>query len=277
MRNFISSCRVASIILVAAVFSGCAFGSKMSFDKTILAIPPSSGEIAVAVWDARPYVLSGEKSPEWVGLQRSGWGIPYGVHTQSNTPLSQEFAQSIINSFRQSGATPNSIAIPNRTASAEAVTQILPNRGKVALLEISEWKTDTLSDINFAYDLKLKLVSNGALVAEERVYGNEKLKGSMWNPIGASERVAVAKQKEKLDQLFSSALIRNALTSSPDKRGNRLQSVAAASPAALTAPMTAPKSSPEAAGNCSVEQVLAMKSSGLSDTQIRAACSSSGS
>jgi hypothetical protein len=249
----------------------------MSFDKTTLAVPPSNGDIAVAVWDARPYVLAGEKSPEWVGLQRSGWGIPYGVHTQSNTPLSQEFAQSILNSFRQSGVTTNSVAIPNRTPSEEAVTKILPSRGKVALLEISEWKTDTLSDINFSYDLNLKVWNNGILVANERTHGEEKLKGSMWNPIGASERVAVAKQKEKLDQLFSSASVRNALASSTDKGSTRRQPVKAATPAAISTPVALPQASPKTSGSCSVEQVLAMKSSGLSDAQIRAACSSTGS
>jgi len=34
--------------------------------------------------------------------------------------------------------------------------------------------------------------------------------GSFWNPIGASERVAVAKQKEKLEALFSMQSIQKA-------------------------------------------------------------------
>jgi hypothetical protein len=254
----------------------------MSFDKTTVAVPPSNGELSVAVWDARPYVLTGEKSPEWVGLQRSGWGIPYGVHTQSNNPLSSEFAQSILSSFGQAGGAKSSVTIPNRTSTIEAVTKMLPSRGKVLLLEISEWKTDTLSDINFSYDLKVKVLNNGALVAEERTHGNEKLKGSMWNPIGASERVAVAKQKEKLDELFSFTSIKNALASSTEKGATRRQTVAAAANAAAVAPVAISEppaianASPKTSGSCSVEQVLAMKSSGLSDVQIRAACSSPG-
>ena len=87
MLSFQNLSRNIALAICILVANGCAFGSKMSFDKTSLAVPAINSSVSVGVWDARPYVLSGEKSPQWVGLQRSGFGIPYGVHTHSGAPL----------------------------------------------------------------------------------------------------------------------------------------------------------------------------------------------
>lgn len=203
--------RLTMLSICALIVTGCAFGSKMSFDKTRLALPPSKGQVVVAVWDARPYVLTGEKSSKWVGLQRSGFGIPYGVHTASGQPLSNEFAQSIVASFNSSGTNAHSINLPPTVADRAAVIKDLPTVGKVVLLEISQWKTDTMADVNFDYALKLSVLNNGKVSVTEQLEGNEKLAGSAWNPVGKSERLAVQKQKEKLEQLFASSTIAKAL------------------------------------------------------------------
>lgn len=276
--------RLTGFVLLVAYLSGCAFGTKMSYDKTALAVPPVRGEVAVGVWDARPYVLSGEKSPQWVGLQRSGFAIPYGVHTQSGAPLRSEFAQAIVNSFSRSGVAARTVEIPDRMMNVAAVEKLMPSTGTGILLEIANWKTDAMTDIHFAYDMTLKVFNNGVKVAEERVNGNEKLDGSFWNPIGKSERVAVAKQKEKLDQLFASSRVRAAVNSSG---GTQFVESERASPVALTQHMkpqasdakgaaAGTQSSGKGLGGCSIEQVLSMKSSGLSDSQVKAACAESG-
>lgn len=276
--------RLTGLFLLVAYLSGCAFGTKMSYDKTALAVPPIRGEVAVGVWDARPYVLSGEKSPQWVGLQRSGFAIPYGVHTQSGAPLRSEFAQAIVNSFSRSGVAARTIDIPDRMMNADAVERLMPSTGTGILLQIANWKTDALTDIHFAYDMTLKVFNNGAKVTEERVNGNEKLDGSFWNPIGKSERVAVAKQKEKLDQLFASSRVRAAVSSSS---GTQFVESARPLPVALTqhvspqaadakGTVTRSQSSGNGLGTCSIEQVLSMKGSGLSDSQVKAACAETG-
>ena len=198
-------------VLLLMTLTACAFGSKMSFDNTPLALPTTTQPIEVAVLDARPYVLTGEKSPSWVGLQRSGFGIPYGVHTKSGTPLATEFAKSISGSFTKNGAPATVTNLPPSAKERSAVVSSLPSSGRSVLLEIRNWRTDTLADVNFDFDLTLSVLKNGKTIATESLSGTEKLDGSMWNPIGASERVAVAKQKEKLDALFASQGIRAAL------------------------------------------------------------------
>ena len=159
-------------------------------------------------------------------------------------------------------------------ASAEAVYGLIPSEGTGILLEIANWKTDVMTDVNFSFDMTLKVFRNGNKIAEERVFGEEQLDGSFWNPIGKSERVAVTKQKEKLDQLFASPRIRAALDSSP--RLGKIEENSHFIPSPKTfQPTRSVSSSPtkelELEG-CSIEQILSMKNSGLTDNQIKAAC-----
>jgi hypothetical protein len=276
--------RLTGLLVLVAYLSGCAFGTKMSYDKTALAVPRAQGDVAVGVWDARPYVLSGEKSPQWVGLQRSGFAIPYGVHTQSGAPLRKEFAQTIVSSFNRSGVAATTIDIPDQIANRGAVERLLPATGTSILLEITNWKTDVLADVHFAYDMTLRVFNNGVKVAEERVNGDEKLRGSFWNPIGASERVAVAKQKEKLDQLFGSSRVRAALDGGnsvqPAQFDQRPTLVSTQPKASEVSEVKVSPTHEQRAGTrleaCSIEQVLSMKGSGLSDSQIKAACAETG-
>ncbi len=275
--------RSASLVFLVAFLSGCAFGTKMSYDKTALAVPPARGDVAVGVWDARPYVLSGEKSPQWVGLQRSGFGIPYGVHTQSGAPLRREFSQAIVNSFSHSGVAARAIDIPDKLSNVEAVERLMPSTGTAILLQIANWKTDSMTDVHFAYDMTLKVFNNGVKIAEERVNGDEKLDGSFWNPIGKSERVAVAKQKEKLDQLFSSSRVRAAVNSSnvgqlaeSERQRPLAQPIKTDTSGVKVAATREQSPGRKGLGTCSIEQVLSMKSSGLSDSQVKAACAENG-
>ena len=207
MKTYLNILSLSIITLLSA----CAFGTRMSFENTSLLLPPTAEQIQVAVWDARPYVLSGDKTPSWVGLQRSGWGIPYGVHTQSGAPLAAEFAKAISGGFTKNGVSSSIVTLPATAKDKATVLASLPTNGKVLLLELNDWKTDTLTDINFDYDLRLNVLNNGKVITTESTKGNEKLDGSFWNPIGSSDRVAVAKQKEKLDALFSLQTVKNAV------------------------------------------------------------------
>jgi hypothetical protein len=132
--------------------------------------------------------------------------------------------------------------------------------------------------------MTLRVFNNGVKVAEERVNGDEKLRGSFWNPIGASERVAVAKQKEKLDQLFGSSRVRAALDGGssvqPAQFDQRPTLVSTQPKASEVSEVKVSPTHEQRAGTrleaCSIEQVLSMKGSGLSDSQIKAACAETG-
>lgn len=197
------------------LLGGCAFGTNMSLEKTPLSLAaPATKEFAVAVWDRRPYVLSGDKTPEWIGLQRGGYGNPFGVHTHSGKPLAEDFATAISNNYRLLGIQIQTISIPPRSADREDVLGLLRQQpAKILLLTVNEWKSDTLVNVNFHFGLVAEVVDprSGKTLATKELSGHEALDGSFWNPVGASERVTIAKQKEKLEQLLNSAEISQAL------------------------------------------------------------------
>ena len=51
-----------------------------------------SRSVSIGVLDQRPYVLSGEKDPKYVGTMRGGYGNPFDLWTQSNLRLTDEMA-----------------------------------------------------------------------------------------------------------------------------------------------------------------------------------------
>jgi hypothetical protein len=53
--------------------------------------------ISVIVNDQRPYVLSKQTGPEYVGIFRGGFGRVYDIGTSTRKPLADEFSQAIIN------------------------------------------------------------------------------------------------------------------------------------------------------------------------------------
>ena len=83
---------VALLIVAACAAGGCAVGNTHAY-STILANPTLAGTSAVnvATHDRRDSVQSGEKSPDFVGLQRGGFGNPFNVKTTGGRPLADEF------------------------------------------------------------------------------------------------------------------------------------------------------------------------------------------
>ncbi|MCX5820229.1 MAG: hypothetical protein NT047_10020 [Deltaproteobacteria bacterium] len=53
--------------------------------------------ISVIVHDQRPYVLSGQTGPEYVGIFRGGFGRAYDIGTATRKPLADEFSRAIVN------------------------------------------------------------------------------------------------------------------------------------------------------------------------------------
>lgn len=59
--------------------------------------------VAVATHDQRPYVVGGNKKPNFVGLSRGGYGNPFDVVTVSGNPLADGFSESISRSLAARG------------------------------------------------------------------------------------------------------------------------------------------------------------------------------
>ena len=85
---------MSRLLVIAAAFvalGGCAIGNKYDYEVASIELPVvGTNEIGVAVVDRRPYVVSGDKQPDFVGLQRGGFGNPFDVTTKSGNPMAAD-------------------------------------------------------------------------------------------------------------------------------------------------------------------------------------------
>lgn len=99
-------------LMVALLLPACAKGNRYDYQTALPMFRAStSHEVAVAVQDRRPYILDGDKTPSFVGIQRSGWHIPFDVTTLSGNYLAEDFTIAVANGLEQKGITTKSLDI----------------------------------------------------------------------------------------------------------------------------------------------------------------------
>lgn len=184
------------------LLAGCAVGNKYNYRTAEIALPlKGSGAIGLKVDDQRPYVLSGDKNPNFVGLQRSGAGIPYNVTTQSGGAFEADVYIVLANGLQKSGYTV--MTIEKNAASGEPE--------KTVFLRIEEWKTDIYLAITLHYDLILQILDDtGAVLAESRLSSIEEIGGYGFgskNSDSAANALAT-----KIAYLFNTPSIKAALS-----------------------------------------------------------------
>jgi hypothetical protein len=134
------------LTLIVSVLTGCAFGQKISYTGvSSFQIPEkTSTAVGLAVSDKRPAVVSGDHSLQWVGYSRPPLGIPYGVHTESGRPLSDDFV-----SLLQSTLANHNVVAQTVTTQPFEDRQVIIARlvsyqnPRNILVTLNEWKTDS--------------------------------------------------------------------------------------------------------------------------------------
>lgn len=202
---------------------------------------PFEGTMALAVLDARPDVVSGERKETFIGFTRSLYGIPFPYHTRSKKPFAQDLSDLVGRALKQGKAPVEVIAVSpfnGRQAALDALRKSGAER--LILLEIRDWWSDTLYRTDLHYDLLLTILNaQGQELGSSSAVGHEEL--------GAGQQKVIAPATNRvLGTLFTDETV-----------------------IASFAPEAAPAAK-EAA--CTVEQVLKMKEAGLSQEQIEAAC-----
>lgn len=161
MKTLLARIGVHSVV-AALLFAlgGCAVGNRYDYGNAISGLPVSgSGTLAVSVVDARPYVVSGDKKPDFVGLQRGGFGNPFDVRTGSGRPLADEMRDSIAKALQQQG-----FAVVGGTEAAPRKLE----------LRVFEWKTDVMMKMKTSYDLQLSVFdASGTLLAQSKTKGED--------------------------------------------------------------------------------------------------------
>ncbi len=224
-----------SCILMAAILSGCAVKNTYPFANVRANLTATGNKnVAVLVVDRRDFIASGEKTPDFVGLQRGGYGNPFNVRTASKRPLSDAVAEAVSSSLRAKGYL--TTAIPTRAN--EPVADVIRKVGAAApdvgvVLEMKQWKSDTYVDVILKYDLELRVISpSGEILAEQRIQTDENLKGSAMNPSKYAKAAIPAAFKKALETLLNAEPVVLALGGTATATATPVASPSAPKPAA---------------------------------------------
>jgi len=192
---------VPLLALLALLVGGCAVGNKYEYRLPRMPLSvQGGGAIGLAVTDQRPYILGGDKDPDFVGLQRGGYGNPFDVTTASGRPMAEDMAETLKTGLETKGfrVTLLKAAADDPAALGREAASLGLHR--VVALQIKEWKTDTMMRTKLVYDLKLFIVDPaGAVVARNAVRGSDTIGGGMPGAIGALAQQAF---EDKIGQLF---------------------------------------------------------------------------
>jgi hypothetical protein len=239
--------RVAFVLTVLLGFVEIAVAAKPAPAPLKISLP-FEGSVAVAVLDARPDVVSGERKETFIGLTRSLYGIPYPAHTQSKKPFAQDLSSLVVRALRLGEVQAKSVTT-SPYKGREGAIQALQASGaeRLVLLEMRDWWSDTLIHTDLHHDMTLIVLnSEGQELGSTSSTGHDEL-GKRQRP---ERRNVLVATDDILATLFAAEAV--VASFSPD-----------ASPAAKAA-------------SCTVEQILKMKEAGLTQEQIEAACGSGG-
>ena len=156
--------RFLLVAFVCLYFGGCAMGHRTSYDGRSDFKVQSDKDVIVAVHDMRPYVQNNKKAPNYVGILKSIYGIPYNVSTKSGNPLADDFGKMIVETMEYRGVSAMQMKIPPAW-SFDAVKKEVIGDGagaNIYYIKMLEWKTETHFRPALHYNLQLVVLDDQA-------------------------------------------------------------------------------------------------------------------
>jgi hypothetical protein len=132
--------------VVVALLTGCAFGQRISYTGvSAFGVPDGTPKkVGLAVSDKRAAVVSGDHSLQWVGYSRPPLGIPYGVHTESGRPLSDDLASLLQSSLAVYKIVATTVSTQPFEDRQVVIARVISNGNpRNFLVTLNEWKTDS--------------------------------------------------------------------------------------------------------------------------------------
>jgi ABC-type transport system substrate-binding protein len=202
--------KLIALALLATV-GGCAFGNTIDYQSRPPTLAAKSDKpVAVGVDDKRPYVVAKNNTPEWVGLVRSGVGIPYGVHTTSGKPLASDFATAIATALKANGINASVVTVPVSSNDDQAI-KLLSESGapRTLLVTMKQWKTDKYFHSKLDVSLQADVRDGAGRLLASNSVDNTQSVGGFWTI--AAEQGSVDAAREVLTRLLDDAKIVEAL------------------------------------------------------------------
>ena len=159
MTKFQRTTRLATLLFAITTLTACAFGQKIAYNKATADISATGDKsVAVASHDQRPYILSGDKQPDFVGLSRGGFGNPFDIRTESGAPLADDFSAAITAALNAKGFQASTVIVAPTQSAADVLAALKATAAERQLLvTFKEWKSDTYASTKFLYDVTIQI------------------------------------------------------------------------------------------------------------------------
>ena len=165
---------VLLLVVLGCFVSGCAVGNTHRYDLGDATFNIETERVvAVTTVDMRPYVQSGDKSPDFVGLYRGGFGNPFDITTDSGRPMADDMTTSIVKSLEASDIDALEVVAPPGADAVDArETLLAADADRFAMFLVKEWKSDTFWNTGLSYDISLQVFQgSGSVVAKKNMNG----------------------------------------------------------------------------------------------------------
>lgn len=206
--------KLIAITGLGLLLSACAAGNQYDYKNQAIKVElVTDQKVAVAVVDQRPYIVSSNKTPNFVGLHRAGFNIPHDVTTLSNEPLSDSISSAIVTGLKSKNIDAEVI---KTKASADILSTLktldVSSFTKLLLIHFSELKSDTKFNTRFIYNIGAKVTDSERTVLAENSLVDRKvlINKGIWPTTFARTNVPVAFQKV-IEELLNDPKIIDAL------------------------------------------------------------------
>jgi hypothetical protein len=202
------------IFLYVVFLTGCVVGQEYNYEMSSMNIPIEASEqktLILAVEDRRPYVLSGEKEPSFVGLQRGGFGEPWDVTTASGKPMTEDMSVAIVKGLKDAGYTV--VNVPGNNDDVYLVKAARKNNAsRIVILKVFDWKSDVYTAVTLHSNLHLSVLdAEGKLLAGSSFRSMEKIAGGSWATGDDNSRALAYEFSRRVRNLFNEDEVSRAL------------------------------------------------------------------
>jgi hypothetical protein len=91
-------------LILAFALSGCSAGWSHRYDNLAPRVDARGfGKVIVVTRDQRPYIVSGERKPQYVGTVRSLYSEPWDIMTASGRSFAQDLSNAVCNALSGQG------------------------------------------------------------------------------------------------------------------------------------------------------------------------------
>lgn len=157
--------RFTKVLLIVASI-GCVVGQKVAVKYVPEAgdAGAEGGTVVVTVADQRPFIVNGEKDPDYIGRFRGGFGNPWNVKTEGNVALAELLRRDLSADLRALG-----FALPVDSAARRLE------------VTIADWNFDAYINTKFWYRLDLRVTDGDGnpLFEHQLAEGNVVINGSV--------------------------------------------------------------------------------------------------